>query len=213
MWLYLGHCGALAGGRVERVLHFAPEPFLEKRLASLPGCEYVTTDIEPGRAMVAADITNLPFPACSFDIVICSHVLEHIPDDAAAIRELHRVMADGGWGLLMVPLRVGPTFEDDSVTAPADRALLFGQSDHVRIYGDDFGSRLEDAGFFVDVVRPQDLCSPRALGEMGIPLESERIFRVGKPASGGVSLDATALPARDARAIAWAQGTIRAGAD
>jgi ubiquinone/menaquinone biosynthesis C-methylase UbiE len=144
------------------VLHFAPERIFEAWLGSQPNLDYVSTDLERARAMVKADITDLPFPDDSFDVILCSHVLEHVMDDRKAMRELYRVLRSGGWALVLVPIDFtrAETFEDPSVFAPADRERLFGQADHVRIYGRDFMARLEEAGF---TVRVEDFM--RELGE------------------------------------------------
>jgi SAM-dependent methyltransferase len=132
-----------------RVLHVAPEPGIGRRLREAPGIKYVSTDIESGAAMVAADLTELPFDDESFDLVICNHVLEHIPDDIAAMRELRRILASDGYAVMQHPIDAGRvhTFEDPSVTAPEERERVFFQRDHVRIYGRDFADRLAQAGF------------------------------------------------------------------
>ena len=99
--------------------------------------------------MVHADITQIPFVDDSFDVILCSHVLEHVPEDRQAMRELCRVLKPDGWALLLVPIssRRAETYEDATVVAPEDRERLFGQFDHVRIYGRDFKDRLEESGF------------------------------------------------------------------
>jgi SAM-dependent methyltransferase len=161
MWLYLERKTNLLVDRV-RVLHFAPERIFEEWLASQPNLDYVSTDLQRERATVKADITDLPFPDDSFDVVLCSHVLEHVVDDRKAMRELYRVLRPGGWALVLVPIDFSraETFEDPAIVAPADRERLFGQADHVRVYGRDFTTRLEDAGF---TVRVEDFT--RELGE------------------------------------------------
>jgi SAM-dependent methyltransferase len=133
-----------------RVLHFAPERWF-KALSSLPNLEYLSADLEPGRAMVAMDITQMPLRDESVDVILCSHVLEHVPDDRRAMREMHRVLRPGGWALVLVPIVVNQqtTFEDPDVVSPEERTRLFGQADHVRRYGRDIKNRLEDAGFAV----------------------------------------------------------------
>ena len=100
------------------------------------------------------DITSLDLPDNWADLIVCSHVLEHVPDDRAAMAELHRVLKPGGRALVMCPVdeHRAKTFEDPSVTDPAERERLFWQSDHVRIYGQDLADRLAEAGFRVDVV-------------------------------------------------------------
>ena len=161
MWLYLERKTNLLVDHL-RVLHFAPERIFEKWLGSQPNLEYVSTDLERARATVKADITNLPFPDDSFDVILCSHVLEHVVDDRKAMRELYRVLRPGGWALVLVPIDFSrsETFEDRTIVAPADRERLFGQADHVRAYGRDFTTRLENAGF---TVRVEDYT--RELGE------------------------------------------------
>lgn len=147
LWLYLERRIGL--DNVGRVLHIAPEPGIARRLKRHPGVSYVSVDVVPGRAMLAADVTSLPFDETSFDLVICSHVLEHIPDDMAAMRELRRVLVPGGVLLAQGPVDPGRavTFEDPSVTKPEERERMFFQDDHVRIYGRDFADRLRAAGF------------------------------------------------------------------
>jgi SAM-dependent methyltransferase len=152
LWLYLERRTNLLVDRL-RVLHFAPERIFEEWLSSRPNLDYVSTDLERERAMVKADITDLPFPDGSFDVILCSHVLEHVVDDRKAMRELHRVLRPGGWALVLVPIDFGrtETFEDPTILEPADRQRVFGQDDHVRVYGCDFSARLEEAGFTVRV--------------------------------------------------------------
>jgi SAM-dependent methyltransferase len=129
-----------------RVLHFAAEPALS-RLIRAHAAEYVTTDLSAD-SDVTADIVSLPFPDGRWDALVCSHVLEHVPDDARAIRELRRVLAPGGSAIILVPRRTGaPTDEDPTVTDPAARQQRFGQHDHVRMYGDDLEERLRSNGF------------------------------------------------------------------
>jgi SAM-dependent methyltransferase len=139
--------------RPASLLHIAPEPCLARHLGSAPGIRYVTADLEPAHANVSVDITQLGFATDSFDVILCSHVLEHIPDDAAAMAEFFRVLKPGGWAMLQVPLDETRehTFEDPAVIDPAERERLFDQTDHVRVYGRDYGARLERARFRVDV--------------------------------------------------------------
>ncbi|HJR66837.1 MAG TPA: methyltransferase domain-containing protein [Gemmatimonadaceae bacterium] len=99
---------------------------------------------------VLADLTRLPWADDTFDVLMCNHVLEHIPDDLRAMDELFRVLRPGGWGLVLVPFSPSrPTSEDPTVTAPEDRQRLFGQADHVRRYGREYTDRLWKAGFDV----------------------------------------------------------------
>jgi SAM-dependent methyltransferase len=136
-----------------RVLHFAPEAALRDALAAAgaAGPGYVSADVEPGVAMRVEDITKLSFSDESFDVVLCSHVLEHVPDDAAAMGEILRVLAPSGWAFMQVPLdpELAATVEDPALTDPGERIRRFGQDDHVRMYGRDYPERLAAAGFTV----------------------------------------------------------------
>lgn len=116
--------------------------------------DYTTTDLNSPIADVKADICNLPFKDNQFDFIICNHVLEHIPDDTKAMEEIYRVLAPGGTAVLQVPYKADlqTTFEDDSITDPKERAKIFGQYDHVRVYGMDYFTKLESIGFNVEAV-------------------------------------------------------------
>ena len=142
----------LAGGDLpgRRLLHFAPEPLLAPLFARLPGIERVTADLYVP-ADLRLDICRMDLPDASFDLILCSHVLEHVPEDRMAMRELRRVLADGGLALIMVPYRPAvTTYEDPSITSPLGRMVAFGQQDHVRFYGSDLPERLREAGFEVE---------------------------------------------------------------
>lgn len=134
----------------KKVLHMAPEQCFLKRFKKLKH-DITTSDLNSPIADVKADITNLPFKDNTFDIIFCNHVLEHIPDDTKAMQELHRVLKSGGMGILQVPqdLNRATTFEDDTITDPKERAKIFGQYDHVRIYGRDYFKKLRSVGFRV----------------------------------------------------------------
>lgn len=152
MWLYLQHRTDFFDARL-RVLHFAPTYTFYRRFCTLPNLDYIPVDLCQRPARLWLDITRLPLQSASVDVIICSHVLEHIPDDRQAMRELYRVLRPGGWAVLQVPLDLerATTFEDPTVTAPEERARLFGQDDHVRIYGRDYPERLASVGFLVTV--------------------------------------------------------------
>ena len=137
-----------------RVLHIAPEDCLQATLAGLPTVDYVSADISSSAAMMRMDVTDIRLPDDSFDVILCSHVLEHVGDDGRAMRELRRILRPGGWAILQVPIDANRerTFEDPAVTDPTERERLFGQWDHVRAYGRDYAQRLTDAAFDVEVV-------------------------------------------------------------
>ncbi|HVW17949.1 MAG TPA: class I SAM-dependent methyltransferase [Solirubrobacteraceae bacterium] len=143
------------------LLHFAPEYCLRERLrraAAEHGLRYVTGDLDPTGVDLVLDLSGLDLPDGAFDAVICSHVLEHVPDDALAMRELRRITARGGWCLVLVPLDLEreATYEDPSITDPAGRLAAFWQHDHVRLYAPDVRRRLADAGFEVEVIRARE---------------------------------------------------------
>ena len=138
----------------KKVLHFAPEQAFYKRFKKMPNLDYVTTDLNSPLADVKADICNLPFEDNTFDVIFCNHVLEHIPDDTKAMQELYRVMKVDGMGIFQIPqdLSRETTFEDNSITDKKERTKIFGQYDHVRIYGRDYFDKLRTAGFKVEEV-------------------------------------------------------------
>src|SRR5690606_38670605 len=113
----------------KRVLHFAPEQAFYKRFREQKNLEYITTDLESPLADVKADICNLPFKDNEFDVILCNHVLEHIPDDTKAMQELYRVLKPDGMAILQIPqdLSREETFEDHSITDKKERAKIFGQ--------------------------------------------------------------------------------------
>ena len=150
LWLYLEQRTDL-WTRPHRVLHFAPEPRLARRLTRAPNVEYLSADLHSPPAMRRIDVTDIPFPDGAFDVILCCHVLEHVRDDRRAMRELRRVLAPGGWAVLQTPVesRRETSLEDPGSSGPEERRRLFGQADHVRVYGRDFFERLAEAGFAV----------------------------------------------------------------
>lgn len=153
LWLYLKNETNFFKENLH-VLHFAPEQAFYRRFKKLKNLHYTTTDLNSPLADVKADICNLPFPDNSYDVILCNHVLEHIPNDTLAMKELYRVLKPGGWGVFQIPqdLNRSTTFEDNSITDKKERARIFGQYDHVRIYGRDYFDKLRAIGFKVDEV-------------------------------------------------------------
>jgi predicted SAM-dependent methyltransferase len=152
VYLYLKHKTNLFSVERLRVLHVAPGRNLQKVLMVLPNIDYLSADLCSPRAMVKMDITDIKYGDDCFDVIICNHVLEHIPGDRKAMSELYRVLKPGGWSILQVPisLSLDKTYEDPTVQTAEEREKLFGQCDHVRIYAKDYKERLEKAGFSVE---------------------------------------------------------------
>ena len=144
----------LFDGTPRKMLHIAPEAYLSRIFQQVPNLDYLSADLDSPRAMVKMDITNIQYPDNSFDVIICIHVLEHVPDDRQALSEFFRVLKPGGWAILQVPMSDREvTYEDFTITSPAERERHFGQTDHVRWYGRDYKDRLARAGFQVQVDR------------------------------------------------------------
>lgn len=151
--------------RTIKLLHFAPEKSLYDFFSKHPNLEYFPCDLIPEKfdfgkkiEVNKVDITDISFNDNFFDIILCSHVLEHVPDDKQAMNELYRVMSKNGSGIFQVPIdySLPTTYEDLSITLPEDREKAFGQHDHVRLYGRDYKNRLEKVGFNVNEI---DFCS------------------------------------------------------
>lgn len=156
LWLWLVRESDIGRGAMAlpKMLHIAPEVALmrkfKKMYASTPD-RYVTADLESPLADMHFDVQQIPLEAESFDAIICNHIMEHVEDDGKALRELYRIMRRGGWGVILSPVELEreKTFEDDTITDPAERTRIFGQYDHRRIYGRDYAARLREAGFEV----------------------------------------------------------------
>jgi predicted SAM-dependent methyltransferase len=152
LWLYLNNeTDFFTSLEKKKVLHFAPEQAFYKLFRKQKNLDYTTTDLFSPLADVKADICDLPFKDNSYDVILCNHVLEHIPDDTKAMQELYRVLKPGGMAILQIPqdLSRETTFSDDSITNQKERAAIFGQYDHVRIYGLDYFDKLRSIGFTV----------------------------------------------------------------
>lgn len=137
-----------------KILHIAPETRISRIFLSNGYVNYICGDLYTEGYSYPAyvrdmDVLHIPFEDDHFDMIICNHVLEHVPNDAGAMKELYRVLKPGGKAILQVPISKNSdaTFEDPSITEPKDREVVFGQFDHVRIYGQDYTERLRAAGF------------------------------------------------------------------
>jgi SAM-dependent methyltransferase len=149
LWLYLERALGLPGRRLS-ILHVAPEPCIRTRLADMPGLRYTGVDLYRPDAPRRMDVTRLALPDGAVDLVICSHVLEHVERDRDALAELARVLRPGGRAVIVVPLDLRrPTVEDGAARTAAQRLAAFGHPYHVRICGADYGERIAAAGFTV----------------------------------------------------------------
>ena len=152
-WLYLKNETTFFSAPL-RVLHFAPEQAFVQKFKKQKNLTYTTTDLNSPIADVKADICDLPFKDNSFDFIICNHVLEHIPDDTKAMQELYRVLAPSGTAIVQVPYDAKReiTFEDNTITDQSERTHIFGQYDHLRVYGMDYFKKLSSIGFDVNAL-------------------------------------------------------------
>ncbi len=162
IWLWITRHTDLLERR-PRLLHIAPEVSLMRHLKPLYGNSgnYITADLESPLADLHFDVQQIPLDNGTIEVVICNHLLEHVENDRVALRELHRILCHGGWGILLVPedRRRATTFEDDSVTDREERTRLFGQYDHRRVYGRDYDDRLRSAGFRVERITCSDIAT------------------------------------------------------
>ena len=179
MWVYLRDALGVESSSA-RVLHLAPEPALVARLRALPALRYETGDISPGPLVDRVlDARRFPYEDGSLDLVLCSHVLEHIQEDVHVARELARVLAPGGEALVQIPVDVGltATYEDPAIVTPEGRLAAFGQPDHVRVYGADVVDRLRAGRLTVTRIVSADLLTPEQ--RFRYLVDSERGSRPG----------------------------------
>lgn len=135
------------------VLDFSPPRILYSKLKKRKNIHYFSTDFENEFfADYKFDIQHIEQPNQTFDLIICYHILEHIPNDLLAMKELYRVLKNEGKAIIQTPLKKGVIYENDEIVTPKDRLLHFGQDDHVRIYSiSGLEQRLKEAGFITQV--------------------------------------------------------------
>lgn len=174
--------GVLDSQSRARVLHVAPEYGIYSQLGAIATIDYVGVDLDVEKyagttPIVRCDITSIGYGDASFDLIICSHVLEHVPDDRLAMRELFRVLKPGGIAILQVPVSASleQTIEDPTLTDPRERERRFGQNDHIRIYGADYPTRLGSAGFRMDIFDPASHWGADTVKELRLN-PRERVF-------------------------------------
>ena len=159
-----------------RVLHVAPEARLQRAIAAKQRA-YETTDLAMPGVDFHSDLTTIPRPDAAYDVVICSHVLEHVSDDRAAMRELHRVLAPGGFAVLQVPIATRLTVTREGPELPPEgRASRHGDPTHLRLYAEpDYVERLEEAGFSVRANDAVTLVGERAVRRYALE-PAEKVF-------------------------------------
>lgn len=160
-----------------RLLHIAPEAAFRRHFAASANISYVTGDLFPERGDLKIDVTGIPFPDASFDVVMCNHVLEHVPEDRKAMGEMFRVLKTGGFAILQTPFDAEreSTYEDFSITNPEEREKHFNQKDHVRIYGRDIDDRLRESGFELEKVKYAAKLSDEEIERFAL-LKDEEIY-------------------------------------
>lgn len=153
MWLFLKERTNFFKSPL-KLLHVAPEICFIDRFKFLKNLEYISADLDSPLAMIKMDIHEIPFSEGTFDVVFCNHVMEHVDDDIKAMEEIHRVLKPGGWAIIQSPLDVNLKVTNDGkhLKTPKEREKAFGQNDHLRMYGLDYGSRLKSAGFKVSEI-------------------------------------------------------------
>ena len=157
LWLYLKNETNVFSKKI-KLLHFAPEAAFHEIFKKSNNISYDTIDLNSPLAKIKADICNLPLEDNTYDFILCNHVLEHINDDIKAMSELYRVLKKGGIGIFQIPIDINrdKTYEDSSIKDPKERNKVFGQYDHVRIYGMDYYDRLRSVGFSVEQIKYAD---------------------------------------------------------
>jgi SAM-dependent methyltransferase len=168
------------GGRSKvSLLELAPKPCL-KRLSDRRGWTYLSSDLEDRRAMVRADLRSMPMASDRFDVIVCMHVMEHIADDAPAYAEIGRLLKPDGIGVICVPLQGLHTQEG----APrADWTRLYGQHDHVRMYGMDVVDRMTAAKLAVRTIDTLTYFSEEQLTRFALRGDDRYLFLVQKSGS------------------------------
>lgn len=160
------------------VLHFAPEHCFFKKMKNQHNIKYLSADLGSPRAMVEIDMTNIKYPDNYFDVLISSHVLEHVDDDLKAMKELYRVQKKDGWAIHLAPIDYSriDTYEDPLIKSPKERQKIYGHYDHKRLYGTDYKVRLKSAGFNVEVFKTEDFCDEKEIINMGLKKETEIFY-------------------------------------
>jgi len=176
MWLFLKNKTKFFTDNI-KLLHIAPELCFMKIFESMESLSYISGDIESPLAKVKMDVHQIPFEENLFDVVFCNHVMEHVDEDIKAMSEIHRVLKPAGWAIIQSPvyMYLDKTLEDPSITDPLEKERIFGQNDHMRKYGKDYGDRLRKGGFKVTEDNYLNELSPEVRKRYALP-EEEIIY-------------------------------------
>ncbi len=174
--LLLKKRGPVAPGT--RLLEVAPIDTV-RRSAERLGYTYTSIDLQSTRAQVLGDLCALPFSDGAFAVVVCFHVLEHIPADVDAVRELARIVGTDGEAIIVVPAELDrtETFEVPGAD-PVDYERLYGQSDHVRIYGGDIAQRWSAAATELDQQLWAELFDPETFRRAALHGDDDRFWLI-----------------------------------
>lgn len=145
-----------------RVLHFAPEKHLSRKIEGIQAEKYVKADLySEDKAVEKIDITAIPYPDDYFNFLICNHVLEHIDALETALSEIYRVLNKGGMAILQTPYSsiLANSFQDKNINTDILREKFYGQNDHVRVFGQDLFDKLEAIGFTLKLQKHKDVLS------------------------------------------------------
>jgi|HubBroStandDraft_6_1064221.scaffolds.fasta_scaffold41958_4 SAM-dependent methyltransferase len=165
------------------VLHMSPEPGLGGYIESHGLRMYAKGDIAPSAEGVQQiDLQQIPYPDKTFDIVICNHMLEHVDNVQTALREMHRVLKQGGRAICQTPYasRLTKTFEEPLLQSPSDRFFFYGQEDHVRLFGSDIEQHFLAAGFVGRLVPHSEILPDVDPEQLGVN-EREPFFDFVRP--------------------------------
>ncbi len=181
MWLYLKNESNFFTADKLNVLHIAPEQCFHKTFKAQSNLDYLTGDLLSPIADMHFDLHSIPLEDNRFDVFFCNHVLEHVDDALQCMRELHRVMKPGGWGIMQVPqdMTREVTYEDPTIVTPEDREKHYWQYDHVRLFGRDYPEWLKKAGFEVKEYIPAEHFSDEQIDRYRL-MRKEILYIVSK---------------------------------
>lgn len=118
-----------------KIIHFAPESIMSQKIEQQKPLIYVKCDLFPKDDWEKIDITKINYQDDYFDILICNHVIEHIPDYLQAFKEISRVLNKNGFAILQTPFSelLYNNFEDPNINTDDLKLTFYGQEDHARI--------------------------------------------------------------------------------